>query len=108
MAVYNKDEYTTSMARNGTYMAGCNMFHLNLWYKPQGDVPVNGAAVEHLMTYFFKEPTCVFPLGLVVAAFDEEGITPCTKKGGLAHSEPHGAGGRPPLGCCPRHIRQAE
>ena len=48
MAVYNKLEYTTSMARNGTYTAGCSVLHLNLWYKPQGGAPVNGVAVEHL------------------------------------------------------------
>eukprot|EP00959_Pyramimonas_sp_CCMP1952_P464595 9486886-Pyramimonas_sp.AAC.2 len=84
MAPFNQKDYELSMSRHGTYTAGCNIMHLDLWYKPQGDIPINKTAVESLTTFFFDKPTPVFPLGLQVVSEDQPG----NKKGRLQTVSP--------------------
>jgi hypothetical protein len=71
MACFRQKDYMIAMRVCGTYTAGCNLWHLNLWYKAMGDVPVNEGAVASLMTNFFPVPSVVFPLGMTVVADPE-------------------------------------
>jgi len=64
-APFHIDHFNTSMKAVGCYKCGFNFFALNLTWSPNPGVPLLGARVDMLVSYYFKQPAPV-PFDLVV------------------------------------------
>lgn len=67
-APFNQVQFERALSTQGRYIAGCNLFWLNMLFTPTPHVPVRRQAVDSLVEHFFKEPAPID--GVTVSVFD--------------------------------------
>lgn len=48
MAPFSAAEYKIAMGRSKTYTSACNIFHIDMWSAPLGNVPTNPTSIANL------------------------------------------------------------
>ncbi len=76
MTAFNEAACVSALTAHGTYMAGGNLFWIDLTSNVQHGVPCNSKGVAEIMTNAFNSPPLVFPHTISVGVLDKESPSP--------------------------------